>query len=147
MKEMTVEEAKHLRIVREYTELVTSVENHLKLCGYQPTLNKVRKAYHAGQVTDADLTLVLNNLAVTLEGEPEAFANKKQAMKYMFGDNTPDVKLNPTTLSVIEQCTAIQDIMGDDLKPKRYSGPRRKKKEEVAINTAALPAHLRHLAK
>ena len=144
--QLTSEEAKHLRIIREYTALITSEENVLGLCGYQPTLTKVRTAYQAGEITDSDLSLVLNNLAISLKGESEAFANQAQCLEHMFGDMKPDAKLSPVVLSTIEQCTAIQDIMGEDLKKKSYSGPRRKaKKKEEAINVSALPAHLRYL--
>lgn len=144
---LTPEEAKHLRIIREYTELVTSSANHLGLCGYQPKLTKVREAYQAGQVSDSDLQLVLNNLAIDLQGEAESFRDKKHAWSYMFGDTKLTTKPSPIVLSIAEQAIAIKDILGDDLK-KKYTGPRRKAvKKTEAINVSALPEALRHLVK
>ena len=145
---ITPEEAKHNRVVQEYTELITSQDNYLGLCGNQPTLTKIRQAYQTKEISDTDLALVLNNVAITLKGEPEAFANEKEAFKYMFGDITS--KPSPTVLSIAEQAAKIKDIMGEELsKKKKYSGPRKKKavKPTEAINMAALPIHLQYLAK
>ena len=149
MSELTYEEAKQIRIVKEYRVLVTAKRNDLGLCGYQPTLNKVRTAYQANEITESDLDIVLNSLAQSLQGESEAFKSKKHALEYMFGKQlkraAAQPTLSPVVLSAIEQCAVVKDLMP---KKKAYTGPRRKKEKKVeTINVSALPAHLQHLAK
>ena len=147
MSILTPEQARHQRIMREYTELVTAKKNLIGLCGYQPTLTKIRKAYQADKISDSDLQLVLNNVAITLGGEAEPFENKEQAWAYMFKDSKPEPK-KPTP-SIEEQRILVRAINAKYDEPKKkYSGPRRKPKKKVEpINVAALPASLRHLAK
>ncbi len=148
IQDITSEEAKHIRIVKEYTTLVTDPVDVINLCGYQPSLNKVRTAYHNGELSESDLYLVLNELATTLEGEPESFKSSKHAFKYIFSGSKPKAKLNPEVLSVMEQAEAIARIMPEK-KTTSYQGPRKAKakKKEVSINIGALPAHLQHLAR
>ena len=150
MSELTSEEAKHIRILNEYKALVTDPVDVINLCGYQPSLNKVRTAYHNGELSESDLLLVLNELATTLQGEPESFKSAKHAFEWMWRDMFKDMKpaeLNPEVLSTLEQAEIIARIMPEKKKASTYAGPRKaKKKKETTINMSVLPAHLQHLA-
>lgn len=134
----------HNRILKEYTKLVTSPTNLINLTGHQPSLIKIRKAYHSNTITEYELHLVLNNLAIKLKGEEEPFEDKKAIYKYMFGNDPRPIKLSPPTLSAIEQAAAIQRIMPKKKKP-AYTGPRKKKVEDK-IKVSILPESLRALA-
>lgn len=129
--------------ITEYINVVVKKENTIDLMGYQPTLKKIRKAWHNQELNEAELRLVLTKLAQDLGGEAETFKSAKHFYHEAFnGIKAP--KLNPKTLSAIEQTSLIKDILPQK---KKYTGPRQKKViKEQPINKSALPAHLRHLA-
>lgn len=143
--ELSPEQVRQKKQVMEYTELVTNPTNHIGLIGNQPTLTRIRTAFHNKEITSQELTLVLTKLAQDLDGQDEPFKDHKAVYKYMFGNTKPKAKLTPTVLSAAEQAAIIQGIMPE--KKKSYSGPRKKAapKPEDKINKSALPAHLQYL--
>ena len=126
----------------EYTDAVVSKEDNIGLMGHQPTLRKIRKAWHNQELTESDLKLVLTKLARDLNGGDEPFKSAKHFYHEAFRGMKRQ-KLNPSVLSALEQAALVKDILPSKKKP---SGPRKKKAiKQESINVNALPAHLRHL--
>ena len=129
--------------VKEYASLVKDNLDNIGLTGNQPTLRKIRSAWHKQEINEQDLNTILVDLAKKLDGEGEVYKDHKEVYKYMFGKNLKKQKLNPVTLSAAEQAAAIVRIMPSK---KKSLSPRKKKvKKEETINKSAIPAHLQHL--
>lgn len=126
----------------EYTNAVVSKEDTIGLMGYQPTLRKIRKAWHNQELSESDLKIVLTRLAQDLDGQSETFKSAKHFYHEAFR-GTKAQKLNPSVLSALEQAALVRDILPSK---KKSAAPRKKKViKQEPINKNALPTHLRHL--
>ena len=145
LKPEAYKESKHKRVVKDYLKLVTDDENLIGLSGHQPTLIKIREAWENGELEHNTLLLVLNNLAIELEGEEESYSSIKT-----FSREWHNAKpgLGKTSEIEIKSIQEQADIVSAMFKPKKKASSAKKSKPEpkiVSIDVNALPESLRHL--
>ena len=143
-QEKTPEQVKLEKTIEEYIKMVTDRADNIGLMGHQPRLRKIRESYHNGELSNSDLILVLTALAQELGGEAEPYKSVQDFANHAFKDMNWEKPAPKPQLTAAEQAAAIKDILGD----KKKSKPRKKAEPKpIVINKAALPEHLRHLAK
>jgi hypothetical protein len=139
------EAAAHKAQVDEYLKAILQPQDIIGLMGHQPSLRKIREAWHAGELTEEDLMIAVDYLATTLKGHPESFKDINEFVKLYWSDlvELAHNKERPK-LSTDEQRDLIKRVLGDK-KKRTVSKPKPQPKAEP-IDSSKLPPHLRHLA-
>jgi len=147
LKPEAYKESKHKRVVKDYLKLVTDDENLIGLSGHQPTLIKIREAWENGELEHNTLLLVLNNLAIELEGEEESYSSIKTFSKEWCNIGIK-ADAGRGKSEIVKSIQEQADIVSAMFKPKKKASSAKKSKPEpkiVSIDVNALPESLRHL--
>ena len=150
-------EVKIERVTADYIQLVKADKNMIGLIGHQPRLQKIRKAYKSGYLTDEHLEQVVVVLVKkyyeyypTSDGYQEPYNNIKEFFEVLKPGLVPSPKKQDLTKEqsrdIIRALLEKHDPKAAKKAAKKFKAKMKRKASTPKIDATALPAHLRSLA-